>query len=69
MRTDERQKRQHLPSILSTAFRARVAVLFVFAESGPFVELISVLRSLNPINIYITVMTVIGRKKKANVDT
>jgi hypothetical protein len=65
----EKKNPYHLPSILSTAFRARVAVLLVLAESGPFVEPISVLRSLKPIRIYITVMTVIGRKKNANVDT
>jgi hypothetical protein len=53
----------------NTAFRARVAVFLALADSTPLVDPISVLRNLIPIKIYITVMTVIGRKKKANVDT
>lgn len=58
-----------VPSIFRTAFLALAVVDSAPLYWIPMDVSTSVLRSRIPIKIYIIVITVIGRKKKANVDT
>lgn len=61
----------HLPSIFRTAFLARVAVFLLLPEllRIPLPATNSDFRNCNPIRIYMTVITVIGKKKNAKVET